>query len=202
MSGADFEGARQYALERLERELSPALAYHSVRHTRDSVVPAAERLSHDCDIAGAELLLLRTAAWFHDIGFVEQRVGHEMVGVRIAATVLPRFGYDRAQIHTIGGLIMATRLPQAPQTLLEELMADADLDSLGRDDFAETNLLLRKELEAFGSALSDAEWYGAQLDFLRSHHYWTAAARRARDAGKRRNLLRMQAISEQLANPV
>ena len=34
MPEPDFEGARQYALERLARELAPMLRYHSLAHTR------------------------------------------------------------------------------------------------------------------------------------------------------------------------
>ena len=36
---ADYERAKQYALGRLAGELSPHLAYHSLRHTRDDVLP-------------------------------------------------------------------------------------------------------------------------------------------------------------------
>src|SRR5688500_819275 len=35
----DYEAALRYALDRLERELSPNLFYHSLQHTRDDVFP-------------------------------------------------------------------------------------------------------------------------------------------------------------------
>lgn len=41
MGQPDFEQAVQYALGRLERELSLKLCYHSLEHTRDDVVPAS-----------------------------------------------------------------------------------------------------------------------------------------------------------------
>ena len=37
-----FEQAKQYFLQRLERELSPNLLYHGITHTRDDIVPAVE----------------------------------------------------------------------------------------------------------------------------------------------------------------
>ncbi len=37
-----FEQAQHYARRRLERELSPGLTYHSLEHTRQDVVPAAQ----------------------------------------------------------------------------------------------------------------------------------------------------------------
>jgi uncharacterized protein len=188
MSCPDFEAAAAYAFERLTRELSNALLFHSLGHTRDDVLPAVERLAAAERVAGAPLLLLRTAACFHDIGYVERRDGHEAAGVRIAAAALPRFGYSSAQINTIAGMILSTKIPQTPRSLLERLLADADLDSIGRPDFWDRNLALRDEQAAFGLVVSDAEWYTAQLQFLRSHRYWTAAARALRDDAKARHV--------------
>ena len=188
VSVPNFECARRYALNRLSRELSPSLFYHSLPHTRDDVAPAVERLAALDGVDGAALLLLRTAAYYHDIGFVMQRDGHEAVGARIAAAALPRFGYTPEQIGQISGMILATKLPQSPQNRLEELLADADLDNLGREDFLARNQALRAELAAFGSTSADEQWYSAQLVFLTSHHYWTVAARGLRDAQKQRNI--------------
>jgi uncharacterized protein len=194
MERPDVEQARAYALARLAHDLDPALCYHSLSHTRDDVAPAVERLAAKAGVAGEDLLLLRTAAYFHDIGFLERRDGHEEAGTRIAALVLPRFGYSSGQIVRIGGMIMATRLPQAPSGLLEQLLADGDLDLLGRSDFLAKNRLLRAELAAFGHAPGDAAWLGGQIDFLRAHHYWTDAARELRAAGKRRSIATLEAL--------
>ncbi|GAB4437291.1 MAG: hypothetical protein OHK0015_29870 [Chloroflexi bacterium OHK40] len=194
MSEPDFEQARRYALQRLERELHPALCYHSLAHTRDEVVPAAERLAAMEGVSEDELLLLRTAAYFHDLGFVERRQGHEEVGIRIASQVLPGFGYSPAQVTAIGELILATRLPQSPIKPLDAILADSDLDMLGRADFIELNRLLRRELAAFDPPVSDATWYRQQLIFVRDHRYWTPTARKLRDPGKQRNLELLEAL--------
>ncbi|MGE5248786.1 MAG: phosphohydrolase [Bacteroidota bacterium] len=183
----DFEQAREYAVRRLEQELSPGLYYHGLIHTRDDIVPAAESLAGGEGIQDDELLLLLTAAWFHDIGFVEVRAGHEAVGARIASEVLPGFGYDASQVETIQAIIMATVIPQSPVTLLEEIMADADLDVLGRDDFMLRNNNLRRELAFFGQEFTDAQWLSAQLKFVESHVYFTKTARARGDAGQARN---------------
>jgi uncharacterized protein len=187
MDQLDFEGARRHALERLERELSPAYTYHSLAHTRDEVVPAVERLADVERVNDEALLLLRTAAYYHDIGLLHQRANHEAAGVQIAAAALPRFGYNPTQIQAIGGMIMATRLPQRPRTMLEALLADADLDVLGRTDFMRRNQALRAEIAAFDTPIGDAQWYGHQLHFMQAHRYWTPAARALRDDQKRIN---------------
>jgi len=192
--GTQPDFARAYALARLERELSPALYYHSVTHTRDDVAVAVERLAAQEGVADEALLLLRTAAYFHDIGFVEQREQHELIGARMASEVLPHFGYRPDQIALIHGMIMATRLPQMPHTLLERILADADLDVCGRDDFLMLNGCLRAELAASGSATGDREWYSGQLSFLQTHRYWTAAARGTRNQVKRANIVALEQL--------
>lgn len=193
MSRPDFERARQYALAQLQNQLPTALVYHSMAHTVDDVVPAAAFLAACEGVAGLERIVLLTAAYYHDLGFIERYGENETLSARLAAAVLPRFGYSPAQVATIGDIILATRLPQEPHTLLEEIMADADLDVLGRDDFEARNRLLRLEMAAYGAHYSDEDWCREQVMFLQSHHYFTPAARDRRSAGQQRNIVRLAA---------
>ena len=188
MNTHNLEQAKQYAIGRLEKELAPSLYYHSLVHTTDDVVPATVRFAEGEGIQGEDLDLLLTAAWFHDLGFIEIRAGHEVVSARLASEVLPGFGYSPAQIETVKGIIMATVVPQAPKTILEQIIADADLDVLGRDDFLARNHNLRRELASFGQEFSDTQWFSGQLKFVESHTYFTAAARALRDAGQIKNV--------------
>ena len=194
MPQPDLQRARQYVLQRLERELSPALTYHSIAHTRDEVAPAAERLAALEGVQGEDLVLLLTGAYFHDIGFVERRPNHENASQRIARQALPVFGYSSAQLDVVDSLIEATRLPQSPHNLLEEILVDADLDVLGRTDFLASSQALRAELAVFESPLTDKAWYTIQVDFLTYHHYFTASARRLRDAQKAHNIETMKEL--------
>jgi uncharacterized protein len=196
MKAIDFAGARRYALDRLDRELPRSLHYHSLAHTHDDVLPAVERLAKYTGVAGGDLLLLRTAALFHDVGYVERVAGHELASARIAAEMLPHFGYLPAQIGAVAGMIRATRMPQAPRTALQALLADADLDGLGRDDFLPRSLDLWAELATLGAPTTERQWFGRQVAFLRGHRYWSRAARGARDAGKLRNIARLRELLE------
>ena len=184
----DFARAQAYALDRLARELSPLLTYHSLAHTRDDVLPAAQRLAALAGLSGEPLLLLETAAVYHDLGFVIQRDDHEALSTALAAAVLPGFGYQPEQIAVIGDLIQATRLPQSPGSLLAEILTDADLDVLGREDYWTRNDDLRAEWAAFGTVSTDVEWYQGQITFLTTHRYFTPMARSLRDATKQANL--------------
>jgi uncharacterized protein len=192
----DFEQAQHFVLTLLERDLPPQRVYHNLAHTRDEVAPAAERLAAMEGIEGEALLLVRTAAWFHDLGFIKQGRDHETIGAEIAAQALPRFGYRPEHIAAIRGMIMATQLPQSPGTLLEQIIADADLDLLGCSDFMSRNQDLRTEMATYGQTMTDEAWYSSQLEFLRSHRYFTASASARRDAGKVHNA---QLLEEALA---
>ena len=193
-----FERARQYAETRLERELSPDLVYHGIVHTREEVVPAAERLANLEGIQGEARKLLLTAAWFHDLGFIKQAINHEFISAQFAKEVLPSFEYSEEQIAIIRGAILATALPQSPRSLLEEILTDADLDTLGRENFMQRNRDLRQELVSLGKEFTDEEWYAGQLKFLESHRYFTASARALRDPQKLRNMNELRKILELL----
>ena len=192
------EQAKQYVLQRLETELSPNLVYHGVSHTREDVVPAVERLADMEGIQGESLSLLLTAAWFHDLGFIEGPQNHELVSARIAVQVLPGFGYHDEQVRRIQQAILATTLPQSPQNLLEHILADADLDVLGRDDFILLNNNLRRELFLYGKEYSDREWYASQIEFMESHTYFTASARKLRDADQLKNIRELKKRLEKI----
>jgi uncharacterized protein len=111
--------------------------------------------------------------------------------------VLPDFGFSAAQIATVQGMIMAAQLPQSPHTVLEQILADADLDVLGRDDFATRNQDLHAELTESGTVLSDERWYSIRLETLQRHPYWAEAARSLRDEGKQKNIELLQRLQHQ-----
>jgi uncharacterized protein len=192
MDRQNFEKAKQYALQRLESELSPGLFYHGLMHTTEDVVPATEKFAEGEGIKGESVDLLLTAAWFHDLGFIEGRTGHEVIGARIASEVLPGLGFSIEQIQTVRNVIIATVIPQSPKTILGQIMADADLDVLGRDDFMIRNANLRRELAFFGQEFTDLQWFSDQLRFLETHTYFTASARALRDAGQAKNVAELK----------
>jgi len=177
----DYDGAKAYALSRLEDHLSPLFSYHSLYHTRDDVLPAAERLALLEGVSAADLLLLRTAVLYHDLGFTIQVDNHEWISAHIAGEVLPSFHYLPQQVQKIQGMILVTKLFTPPQTLLEAIMVDADLDVLGREDFLKRNQDLRTEIARLGKSLSDEQWYTQQLKFMHIHRYRTISAQTMRN---------------------
>jgi len=193
-AGPDTEGAMRYALSRLERELAPDLTYHSLWHTVEDVLPAVQRLAALMGVSPEEARLLEIGAAYHDIGFVVRRQEHERAGAEIAAQVLPGFAFTSEQVAAVQGMILATRLPQSPRTPLEEILADADLDVLGRDDSLARSQALRAELASYSAPVGETEWYRRQLKFFREHRYFTSAARSLREEEERKNIERVETL--------
>ncbi|GAB4578648.1 MAG: hypothetical protein Fur0022_13840 [Anaerolineales bacterium] len=188
MRKPDYQGAIAFIVKRLEEELSPELTYHSHYHTQYDVIPATRRIAELIGLSERDIPLLEVAAAYHDAGFLIQYREHELAGVRVAQKYLPGFGFSEEAIRAISNMIMATRLPQSPKNLMEEILADADLDSLGREDFFERGNKLREERTLRGEQITDEAWLNEQIRFLRGHRYFTQAARTLRDEGKKKHL--------------
>ena len=107
----DFEAAKDFVLNKLRNELNEQLTYHSPNHTLD-VIEAVERLAAMEGVNGDDVTLLKTAALFHDIGFLKTYDGHEKASVNIAYKILPEFGYSEEDIKKIEGMINSTEIPQ------------------------------------------------------------------------------------------
>jgi len=191
-----FEGVRKFIIKKLRTELPTHLFYHSVGHIND-VYTAAESLAEGEGIKGDELKLLLTAVLFHDSGFTVQQKDHEEISCQIARKFLPGFNYSNDQIDVICGMIMATKVPQRPTNHLEQIICDADLDYLGRDDFYDIGNKLFTELSLYGMIQSEYEWNNLQVRFLENHKYFTATAKRLRQSGKDAHL---QSIKNWVAN--
>lgn len=183
-----FENVGRFILNKLRLELPAALSYHSVLHVKD-VYAAAEMIGRQENISGQEMKLLLSAAWFHDSGFLRGPKDHEEESCRIARQFLPDFDYTAEEIEQICGMVMATKIPQSPKNHLEQILADADLDYLGRDDFFETGNKLFSELSIFGFLNTEDEWDRLQVRFLESHYYFTPTAIRLRQAKKEAHLV-------------
>jgi len=182
-----FTSIKQPILSRLENELDPRLGYHNIIHTLD-VLEQAEILAKQEKITdNHELLLLKTAAVFHDSGFLFVYKNHEEKGCEIASESL-RNVFSEGDIKKVCGMIMATKIPQTPNTLLEQIICDADLDYLGRNDFEPISRNLYKEFIVFKIIPEDIIWDHIQIKFFESHHYFTGTSISKRNGKKLKHL--------------
>lgn len=186
-SSIDYMNSEREIMSTLREKLSPTLYYHSLNHTKD-VTRQAERIAIQEGITNVDLFLLKSAASYHDAGFIEQYEKNEPIGAKMAIETLPKHGYNASEIKQIEALIFATTVPHNPKNKLEEIICDADLDYLGRDDFHKIADKLRLELRKHNKIKSDKAWDELQVKFLNMHKYFTQTAIKSRQAKKEQNL--------------
>ncbi|MFO7852262.1 MAG: adenylate/guanylate cyclase domain-containing protein [Bacteroidota bacterium] len=188
-----FTDIQELILDKLEKELPDYLYYHNVKHTVD-VVTEVELMGWAEGCSDEEILLLKTAALFHDAGHTIDYDNHEYHGTQLARKILPDFNYNERQIDTICDIIMATKLPPEPKNLLEEIICDADLDYLGRSDFIPVSNTLYDELKAQDKIGSLNDWNKLQVKFISNHQYFTKTARSLREVNKQKQIERIESL--------
>jgi uncharacterized membrane-anchored protein YitT (DUF2179 family)/predicted metal-dependent HD superfamily phosphohydrolase len=176
-----------FLISKLEIGLPSYLSYHDLQHTKN-VIAAVEYIATAEKIEKDELILLKTAALFHDSGFLQHNLDHEELSCGIARKHLPDYGYSEAQIEKICIMIMTTKLPQSAVDPMSRILCDADLFYLGSDDYVVYAEKLFREFKKLEIVKTQTEWRLKQTEFLSHHRYFTATAIREREAGKQKNL--------------
>ncbi len=183
----DPQAAEVHILARLREGLPANRSYHCYDHTLD-VYRTAITIAAAEGVSGEDLDLLKTAALFHDSGFLIQDDEHEKGSCGIARETLPAFGYSPAHIERICTMIMATKIPQDPTDELARILCDADLDYLGRPDFFRIGATLFNEFKRYGVLSTEREWNELQVRFLEKHRYFTKRSKLVREPVKRQHL--------------
>ena len=186
-----FTDLQEIVLDKLENELPEYLYYHNYKHTID-VVNQAELIGYGEGVDDEAILLLMTAALFHDAGHTIGYDNHEYFGTQIVREWLPKYKYTQKQIDDICDIIMATKLPPQPKTLLQEIICDSDLDYLGRSDFIPVSNTLYEELKAQNKMPSLNTWNKIQVKFLSAHHFYTNTANSLREVNKQAQIERIK----------
>lgn len=176
-------------LNNLSEKLPRHLSYHSLGHIID-VANVCDRYIEYYMVGERPAHLIRIAAVAHDYGYIFTPVEHEERSIMEIRPMLK--GYSDTEISVISGLIRATKVPQQPQNLYEEIIADADLDYLGRDDYDAISEGLYREFLHFGVVKNEIEWLELQIKFLEGHKFHTSWAKMYRRDAKQRVLQKIR----------
>jgi adenylate cyclase len=198
LPGSDFDHMQKDILNRLKSMLPEELIYHDLNHTLN-VEKAAIRFAKLEGISDYDIMLLRTAVYYHDAGFLVQYSDNEIYAVKMANNILPYFGYSPEEVKIITDIIESTNGEKKPQTILQKIMCDADHDYLGRADYYHVAKKLRLELENYDIFMNELEWIDFQLKFLtEKHEYYTETARNIRQGGKKARILELRKMKEDI----
>lgn len=170
-----------------DKHLHPFLVYHNLAHTRMVVRHAIEIAGH-YTLSDDELFVLYAAAWFHDTGhlFVPP-ARHEEESVQIMSSFFQQEPEVPARlVAMIGYCILATKMPQSPHILIEQIVCDADLYHFGTDEFVGINKLVKQEARLRGVIVDN--WDAGTLKMMQEHQYHTGYCRRLLTGKKERNM--------------
>ena len=190
-----FVDMEEAILNRLENELPDGLTYHNMKHTID-VVTQVEIIGKGEGISEEELLLVKSAALFHDCGFLITYENHEDNSIELAREILQMYGFPEDQIAEITAMINVTRKNAKPRNHLEAILKDADLDYLGRSDFIPVSRNLYHEIQSFNGKMSIEEWNKKQINFIENHKYYTQTAKNLRQVKKEKQLQALRELKE------
>jgi len=194
-----IEQVENYIRSKNKENLSPELPYHNIRHT-EQVVAYTRKIANHYKLEDKDFFIVIAAAWFHDCGYYSGVItNHEQRGADMASSFLRTLDIAELTIEAIANCILATKMPQSPHNLAEQIVCDADLYALGTDDFSDNNKLIRKEMEQLlGIKIDKSEWRLKTINLLESHHYHTDFCQTLLESVKQENLakLRKKALKE------
>lgn len=183
-----YKKVEGFVTELFEKNQTDNLVFHTLEHT-EKVVERAREIAQQYQLSEQEQFILYSAAWFHDTGhlFVDPS-SHEIKSVELMRDFLSRHVDDEEMLRQISDCIMATRMPRNPQTLLEQIICDADTYHLGTKEFKTTNKQIKKEYELRKAPAPHGGWKKGSLDFIESHTFYTDYSKNLLDEGKKQNI--------------
>ena len=181
-----IQQAENYVSNYFQEHMPAKYVYHDLRHTHE-VVAAVGELSAAYELSELEMEHLYLAAWFHDIGYKDGPKDHEASSCKLATEWLTEQGVDQESISKICAIIMATKLPQNPSNVSEQIIGDADLSHLGKTTYWERCDLVRQEMATLsGKNMTEKEWVDFEIHFMENHNFHTAAANKLYDKRKQK----------------
>lgn len=192
-NAARIDRIKQHVQSIFNQHNDAAFIYHNARHT-EKVVNAAIEIGEHYQLSEEDFFVLIASAWFHDVGYFEDKMHHEEKGAQHARAFLLAEKVEQPIIERVINCIMATRMPQKPNTLVEKILCDADLFHLGTDEFNKNNKMIYEECKIiFNKYISKKDWGKKTIDLLESHHYHTDYAREILNSGKKKNIESLEA---------
>jgi predicted metal-dependent HD superfamily phosphohydrolase len=139
--------AQDFVTDLLINKLDKSIHFHTLQHTQE-VLAGCETMADYYHLEDEDRFALMLAAWFHDTGYTGGKAaGHENLSVELATKFLNEHKVSQQVINKVIACISATRLPQTPHTLIEQIICDADLFHLGTSAFKEKKQAASRRIE-------------------------------------------------------
>jgi len=187
---------KEYCTALLLLRLEKDLYFHNLSHTVE-VVNACFEIGTESGLSPEEINILCIAAWFHDTGYCNTYKNHEAESINIASVFLKLLNIEETILEKITGCILATKVPQQPQTILEKIICDADFYHFSRTDYPEHEQALKKEWEIHCQLFyTEEEWNKGNYKMLKDHSYFTFYGQQVLQLRKEENIKRLEQVAK------
>ena len=175
--------------------------FHNLDHTQD-VVKAVDIIGQHTNLSADEMESTLVAAWLHDVGYANGSKNHEETSALKARELLEKLGAPPRKINEVAGAIRATQMPQKPDSVVAQVLCDADLFHLSTEECQEKSDMLRQELNALGTQdMTTEEWIRSTMDFMKGHSYHTLYGRTVLEQRKQKNIKKLKKLLKPEVSP-
>ncbi|MET3501289.1 putative metal-dependent HD superfamily phosphohydrolase [Mucilaginibacter rubeus] len=179
---------QRHVLDLLKKAEHPGRRYYNADHTRQ-VCTYTESIAGYYRLNESDYTAVMAASSFHDLGFVNDAKDPELSSALQAERFLTGLDADISLIESVKACILATKQPQSPVDLVQQIACDAQLYYLGTDHFFRDIKALRKEWILVNERpITKAQWRNDTLRFMERHQYHTTYGQSKLDLIKVQNL--------------
>ena len=187
-----YKKTEQYVTALFDDNKDPSLIFHNLDHTK-SVVERTKEIAGHYYLSENDMLAVFVAAWFHDTGYLfTQPEQHEEKSVELMKEFMTPYTNDEKLLEMIADCIMATKSPRRHDTLLKQIICDADTYHLGTKEFNSTNKNVWEEYNTKGTVLSEKEWAVKTITLLKEHEFYTKYCKDLLQKGKQKNMKKLK----------
>jgi len=185
MADINISAVQSHVEELFNKQLPEGIGYHDLDHTQ-YVASQARIIGKESGLTENEQDIAETAAWFHDIGFLNTTEDHETESQKMAREYLSSNDVPKDVIDRIHQCIEATRMPQDPgNDPIASVLCDADMSYLSEDFYIKRTMLLREEWNTTREKkISKKDYYVETIELFNNHNYHTEYARHKLTPGK------------------
>lgn len=184
---------------------APQLPYHNLEHEKqvsddfikialynNSLVTRAKMRGEVLSAKDIELGILASRA--HDADFRLGAYDNEERSAKLFTNTMSAFRYNEDSIYEGSSMILSTKMPVHPNTLLEKCLVDADQAYLATFQYWRLSNDFRREQHLFEH--NDLDWYENQYSYLTNHRFFSEAGHRLLGSGLQRNIQMIRNIKD------
>ena len=192
-----YKKTEQYVTALFNDNKRPELLFQNLEHTI-SVVERTKEIAGHYYLSENDMLAVYIAAWFHDTGYLFADPGHhEEKSVVLMQEFMQLHTQDKKLVEMIADCILATRPPRLHDSLLKEIICDADTYHLGTKEFKDIDKKVWEEFNASGTIITEKEWAFKTTALLNVHQFYTKYCKDLLEKRKQKNMKKLKKKQEE-----